>query len=114
MSGEYQLLLMIAGMHLLGLGGVAVLMVLALRQGPGEVHSPWERGSDDGWGNKPGQPPKPTDHPQGGIPLPDAEPAGVRLRDHRKLHDSRTRPERRPAREPAPTPGRERTPDHAQ
>ncbi len=106
MSGGYQLLLMIAGMHLLGLVGVVVLLVLAFRQEPGAVEYPWEPGSDDGWGNKPQEPTAPSNRPQGGLPLPDAEQARTRLRDHRKLPDLVQRPERRPAREPERQPHR--------
>ncbi len=106
MSGEYQLLLMIAGMHLLGLACVAVLLILAFRQGSEEPRGQTDRGSDDGWGNKPQRPPEPSDRPWGGVPLPDAAPAAVRLRDERRLADSLPRPERRPAREPERTPVR--------
>lgn len=106
MSGEYQLLLVIAGMHLLGLVGLAVLIALALRQDTERDRSETDRGSDDGWGNKPRRPPEPSDRPWGGMPLPDAAPAGVRLRDDSKLGDRLPRPERRPAREPERTPVR--------
>src|SRR5436305_1284119 len=105
MSGEAQLLLMIAGVHLLGLGCVAVLIIPALRDGPGPSSSS-DSGPDDGWGRGPGGPPREPGSPSGGIPLPDAIPAGVRLRDHRRLSDFRHRPERRPAREPDRTPVR--------
>ena len=47
MSAGYELLLMIAGMHVLGLLCVAVLMVLAFRQGPGDYRRPSDYGSDD-------------------------------------------------------------------
>ena len=54
----------------------------------------------------------PKTSPSGGIPLPDAEPAPVRLRGHEKLADLRPRPERRRVTEPARTPRRvpERSP----
>jgi hypothetical protein len=105
MSGEYQLLLMIAVMHLLGLGCVAVLVVFALRQGTNEG-SLGESGADDGWGNEPGHPPQPSDRPWGGVPLPDAGQSRLRLRDHRTLSELLPRRQRRPAREPErrPTP----------
>jgi hypothetical protein len=106
MSGEYQLLLMIAVMHVLGLACVGVLVMLALRDGD-EGHSGSEgSGSDDGWGNEPRRPPQPSDRPWGGIPLPDAKQSRVRLRDHRKLADLLPRRTRRPAREPVRTPVR--------
>jgi hypothetical protein len=108
-SGEFVVLMMIVGMHLIGLAFVTVLMVLALREGPGETEWPWKHGSDEGWGNKPKRPIEPADRPGGGIPLPDADPATVRLRDHRRLGDSLPRPERRPTREPERVPQRERT-----
>jgi hypothetical protein len=92
-------MLMIAGVHLLGLVCVAVLMIPALRDGP-EPPRPPDGGSDDGWGNYPRRPPSPRDVPGGGLPLPDAVPARVRLRDHQRLRDLLPAPERRPAREP--------------
>ena len=104
MSGEYQLLLMIAVMHLLGLACVGVLILLALRAGDDGLPGSGEAGSDDGWGNEPRRPPQPSDRPWGGVPLPDAKPAQLRLRDHRKLLDLLPRRERRPAREPERTP----------
>ncbi|HEY2438132.1 MAG TPA: hypothetical protein VGH93_13200 [Solirubrobacteraceae bacterium] len=100
MSGGYQLLLMIAGMHVLGLGCVAVLMVLAFRQHPEEGPRRSDFGSDDGWGNEPREPRRPSDSPWGGMPLPDSEQARIRLRDERKLRDLRPERERRPSREP--------------
>ncbi len=106
MSGEYQLMLMIAVMHLLGLVGVGVLIYLAFRHDSGHQRRPGESGQDDGWGNEPRRPPEPSDRPWGGIPLPDAEQALVRLRDHRKLLDHLPEHERRPAREPERTPTR--------
>jgi hypothetical protein len=99
MSGELELMLMIAGMHLLGLVCAAALLLPALRGGPEFPPRP-ERGSDDGWGHGPPKHPAPSDLPTGGLPLPDAVPARVRLRDHRRLSDLLPRRERRPAREP--------------
>jgi hypothetical protein len=102
-------MLMIAGVHLLGLGCVAVLMIPALRDGDGTP--PWksDSGSDDGWGRGPKVPPKPPEQPPGGgIPLPDAEQSSVRLRGPGRLADLRPAPERRPAREPARDPVRVR------
>jgi hypothetical protein len=100
MGGDSELILLtIAGVHLLGLGCVAVLMFSALREGPGD--QPWANpDSDDGNGNKPLFPRSPSDRPRGGIPLPDAEPARLRLRDHRKLTELMPGRERRPSREP--------------
>jgi hypothetical protein len=108
MSGNAELLLMIVGVHALGLACVAVLMIPALRDGP----DPPPRSSDsedDGWGRGPERPPKPPEPPTGGIPLPDATPAGVRLRDHDRLPDRLPRRERRPTREPERRPVRTRS-----
>src|SRR5437588_8316598 len=106
MSAEAQLMLMIAGVHLVGLACVAVLMVPALRDVPEAPPGPPEDGSDDGWGNRPREPNSPHDVPGGGLPLPDAVPARVRLRDHRRMRDLLPGRERRPAREPERTPVR--------
>jgi hypothetical protein len=109
MSGEAQLMLMIAGMHLLGLVCVAVLIIPALREGPGLPPNP-DGGSDDGGGWGPKSPPKSPDSPRGGIPLPDAVPAAVRLRDHGRLADRHRPRERRPSREPIRKPVRAKSP----
>jgi hypothetical protein len=106
MSGDAQLMLMIAGLHLLGLVCAAVLIIPALRDSPDFPPGRPDSGPDDGWGRGPDAPPKPPDPPRGGIPLLDAEPARVRLRDHRTLREHLPRPERRPAREPRRTPVR--------
>lgn len=105
MSGDVQLVLMIAGMHLLGLMCAAALLLPALRTGP-DLPPRRDSDSDDGWGHGPPRPPQPSDLPTGGIPLPDAQPARVRLRDHRRLPDMLPGRARRPAREPARTPVR--------
>jgi hypothetical protein len=99
MSGDVQLMLMIAGMHVLGLVCAAVLLLPALRGGT-DLPPRGDHDSDDGWGHGPQRPPKPFDLPTGGLPLPDAVQSRVRLRDHRRLADLLPRPERRPAREP--------------
>jgi hypothetical protein len=99
MAGDMELMLMIAGMHLLGLVCAAALILPALRSGP-DLPPQSDRGSDDGGGRRPPKSPMPSDPPRGGLPLPDAEPARVRLRDHRRLADLLPRRERRPAREP--------------
>lgn len=99
MSGDVELMLMIAGMHLLALIGAFALLLPALR---GETNLPprSDRDSDDGWGHGPPKQPTPSDLPTGGLPLPDAIPARVRLRDHRHLSELLPRRERRPSREP--------------
>lgn len=98
-------MLWVAGVHLVGLLCVAVLLIPALRENP-RPPRPSDPGTDDGWGNDPRRPPTAPKPPRGGIPLPDARPARVRLRDHRRLADHRPARERRPAREPERTPVR--------
>lgn len=106
MSGDVELMLMVAGMHLLGLVCAAILILPALRTGP-ELPPRTDRDSDDGWGHGPRRPAAPSGSPRGGLPLPDAEPATVRLRDHRRLGDLLPHRDRRPAREPVREPVRE-------
>ena len=107
MSGDAQLMLMIAGMHFLGLVCAAVLILPALRDSPEFPPPQSDPGSDGGWGRGPDRPPAPQDSPKGGgIPLPDAEQARIRLRDHRKLPERIPKRERRPVREPDRTPVR--------
>jgi hypothetical protein len=104
MGGETQLMLMVAGLHLLGVACVALLMLPALRdRGPTWGSDP---GSDDGWGRGPTRTPQPPTPPRGGIPLPDAVPARVRLRDHQRLADYQAKRARRPTREPGREPVR--------
>ena len=105
MSGDLELMLMIAGMHLFGLLCAAALILPALRGGP-DLPPRTDYGSDDGWGKGPPPSPTPVDPPTGGLPLPDARPAAVRLRDHRRLGDLLPGRERRPAREPGREPVR--------
>src|SRR5579875_1761208 len=102
MSDGVQLVLWIAGVHLIGFVCVAVLMLPALREDPDQSGGSWDEG-DDGWGRGPRTPPSPPAPPRGGIPLPDAVPASVRLREPARIGDKLPPRERRPAREPAPT-----------
>lgn len=99
-------MLWIAGVHLLGLGCVALLMLPALKDNPVGPDRRSDSDGDDGWGRGPKLPPSPPEPPRGGIPLPDAEPAGIRLRDHRRLGERLPRRERRPVREPERRPVR--------
>ena len=97
-------MLVFVGMHLLGFACAAALLIPALRSGDRPPRT--DHGSDDGWGNQPPPNPPQPDRPGPGLPLPDALPARVRLRDHERLGDRLPRRERRPAREPAPAPER--------
>jgi hypothetical protein len=75
--------------------------------------------SDGGGGPGPSRPRSSPDPPRAGIPLPDADPACARARDHntpRFEHPNRRRPEHEPARTPAKNegvePGRPGEQDH--
>ena len=106
MSEGVQLVLWIAGVHLIGFLCVAVLMLPALRDDPGGTGGSQFTDEDEGWGRGPKLPPTRPEPPRGGIPLPDAAPAGVRLREHGRLGDRQSPRERRPVREPARRPAR--------
>jgi hypothetical protein len=98
-------MLMIAGVHIVGLACVALLILPALRGGPGPSSQPPEGGSDEGRGNDRRRPrPGPSRRPPGGIPLPDARPARVRMREPGRLADLLPRRDRRPSREPTRQP----------
>jgi|SRR5579862_9152828 len=96
-----------SGFDPLGLAYVVVVVVVmfapllfARRRTP-----PTEGGSDDGGGRGPRRPSSPPPRPMGGLPLPSAEPARARLRDHARLADHRPGFARRPRHRP-----RRRTP----
>jgi hypothetical protein len=106
MAGDTQLLVMIGGVHLLALACVALLMLPALRDAEWSPGWRSDNDSDDGWGHGPKRPPSRPEPPSGGIPLPDAEQARVRLREPGRLADKLPRRERRPSREPERPPVR--------
>ena len=93
-----------AGVDLIGLLYLlcifAVLFIPALLGRSGPPPGPQDQGSDDGWGKGPDPRPTPPERPRGGIPLPDAEPAPLRLRGHERLADLGRARERRRTREP--------------
>lgn len=96
---------MAAAIHVAGLALAIVLLLPVIRGDRASAHHDSDE-SDDGGGNLRRRPPPPSDPRGGGLPLPDARPASVRLRGPEKLADLRPAPARRPAREP----GRPRTP----
>ena len=93
------ILLMIAGVHLLGLGCVAVLMMPALREGPDDA-APAATRIPTTAGATATQPRRARRPSARRDPAARREPARVRLRDHRRLAERLPRRERRPAREP--------------
>jgi hypothetical protein len=84
-------------MEALGLVALPVLMLvpalLYRRSGPSS-----DSDEDGGEGQGPDAPSSPPLGPHGGIPLPDAEPANLRLRDHDAARLVRRRSERHPLR----------------
>lgn len=86
---------------------MAFLMWPALKDNPVSPERRSDEG-DEGWGRGPKTPPTPPEPPRGGLPLPDAEPASIRLREHGTLGERLPKRDRRPSREPArrPTPAR--------
>ena len=88
------------------LGVIALMFVPRLLYHPSDP-SPGPSGSDGG-GAGPGPPPPSRDGPRGGVPLPDADQARTRARDHHtpKLADRKRRgPAHEPRRTPAATNG---------
>lgn len=87
--------------------GVIALMLVpgVLYRGSGP--SPGTSESDGGGGPGPGRPPPSPDIPRGGLPLPDAEQASARVRDHTwpRFDELPRRPAHEPRRRPARTNG---------
>ncbi|MGN6189721.1 MAG: hypothetical protein ACTHOE_12565 [Conexibacter sp.] len=106
MGDETLLVALLGGLHLLGFGFAAVLLLPLLRD---ERIVPIARGEDEdnrGGGNDRVQPlPRPGPR-GGGIPLPDAVPARVRLREPARLADLLPPPRRRREHTPLPSPTR--------
>ena len=108
MPADVKLVALFAGLHLLGLILVGVMLVLFFRS---DTTRSWSGRDEDGDGGGGGGNdrvrPRDSGGPWGGgLPLPDAGPARVRLRDHRRLSDLIPRPDRRGAPEPARAPHR--------
>jgi hypothetical protein len=105
---EFQMLLFLVGVHILGFIAVAILLIPALRDDNSGLDEDGNDGTDDGWGNRPNVRPDPSRWPGGGIPLPDAEQSKVRLREPGRLTEHLPVPQRRPSREPVRQPTRAR------
>lgn len=106
------MVLLFGGLHLVGLGLVGILFVMFMRSEAAGTSAPPEddEGSDGGGGNDRIPPRAPEKPPPGGLPLPDALPARVRLREPGRLGKLLPAPARRPAHAPQRTPSPERTP----
>jgi hypothetical protein len=108
MAPDGELVLIFASLHLAAVVLGGVLFAMFLRSGTsGDGHGHDDEEDEGGGGNdRVGQPPKTS--PSGGLPLPDAEPAPIRLRGPGRLRDLRPRRERRPIEHPQPAPSRRR------
>jgi hypothetical protein len=102
---DNELVVIFAALHLVALvlGGVMLMMFLRSDRPDGRQDGEEDEG---GGGGSDRINDRPKTSPSGGIPLPDAEPAPVRLRGHERLADLRPRPERRRVTEPARAPRR--------
>jgi hypothetical protein len=115
MGDETLLVALLGGLHLLGFGFAAVLLLPLMRD---ERIAPIaQRGEEEDDGSGGGNDrlgPIPSRGPRGGglpLPLPDAVPARVRLREPGRLADLLPAPARRRREHtPGPTPVRTRTP----
>ena len=104
MSGPVAAILLTLIVHVIAF----VLLFALCGRSMLEVFRP-PRYDDDGWGEPPAGDPVTTPPPSGGgLPLPDAEQAAVRLRESGRIGDRYGRPARRPEHEPVRTPQRER------
>jgi hypothetical protein len=102
MSGEIAAVLLLFVVHVIGF---AALFALCGRSMLEVFRTDSHR--DDGWGEPPAGDPVTTPPPSGGgLPLPDAEQAPVRLREPGRIGKRYDRPARRPEHEPARTPQR--------
>jgi hypothetical protein len=101
MSSDEELMVIFGALHLVALLLGAGLFVLFLRSDSFESGSDPDDGEGGGGGGSDRITDRPKTSPSGGVPLPDAEPAPVRLRGHERLADLRPRPSRRRVAEPA-------------
>jgi hypothetical protein len=114
MGDETLLVALLGGLHLLGFGFAALMLLPLLRD---ERIVPVARGEEDedGGGGSDRLGPPPPLGPRGGwgpsLPLPNAVPARVRLREPARLADLLPTPPRR-RREHAPAPSPTRSPAH--
>jgi hypothetical protein len=101
-EGIAKMLLLVSGAWLFS---ALILTPALLSAGTGSSSSPPNAGGGDDGGAGPRQPPSPSSTPRGGIPLPDADQARGRVRDHdrpgRRMRPRRPAPD--PRRAPLPT-----------
>ena len=101
-SRDEELMVIFGALHIVALALGVVLFMMFLRS---DTTSSWKPPEDDeggGGGGNDRLPSRPKPKPNGGVPLPDADPAPARLRGHDKLRDSHRRPPRREVRPHTP------------
>ena len=102
MSKEVLALGLTLLVHIVGLVALIWALVLDPEDRP-DWRDWWPGGDDD-------RPLEPAPEPHGGdVPLPDAVPAGLRMRERTRLREGYSRPPRRPVHVPERAP--ERTPE---
>ena len=106
MAPDDGLIVIFASLHLVALvlGGLLFAMFLRSDNESGSREPDDEDDPGGGGNDRLGGSPKTS--PSGGIPLPDAQPAPIRLRGPGRLADLLPRPERRRVAEPDRTPRR--------
>ena len=95
-------MLIFGALHLVALALGVLMFVLFLRSDSTDGRQGPEDDDSGGGGGSDRITDRPKTSPSGGVPLPDAEPAPVRLRGHERLRDLLARPDRRRVAEPAP------------
>lgn len=108
MDPDAELVLFLGGVHVVAIFFAFGLLWHFARAEPGRAWALPEDEDDGGGGggSAPPEPPAPTRPRGGGLPLPDAVPARVRLREPGRLGDLLPERERRPGHQPARTPER--------
>jgi hypothetical protein len=103
MTPDERLVLILGVLHLVALLGGIGLFAMLLRGGSEKPQRPSDDDEPGGGGGNDRIGDRPKISPSGGIPLPDAEPAPIRLRSaHERLADAHPRPDRRRTPEPEP------------
>jgi hypothetical protein len=98
---DEELMLIFGVLHLVALALGVVLFVMFVRSDRGSRPGRSDDDESGGGGGNDRISGHPKDSPPGGIPLPDAVPAPVRLRGTERLRDLRGRPGRRRVVEPS-------------
>jgi hypothetical protein len=88
MTPDEELMVIFGALHLIALALGVVLFMMFLRSDSASSWKPPEDDEGGGGGGNDRLPSRPKPKPTGGVPLPDADPARVRLRGHGKLRDA--------------------------